>query len=464
MASDKGYGIFELTKSTLSYSWALSLLGLQETYRSVSSEKGEEETQKPAAGLSPEDRLEDLFKAAFEAGDHFQRELMDSMAHYAVPNAVYNPSSALHLGSEFFWDMADSLRFFRPDSDAFVAWREILNKVDVYQLVRSVQKKLRIPREGEFDLSEYVDKAYALGPYAALWAVEGLGHDYADSVRERGGLQKDLLRGKRIAKIPAKSLLMLHAGIGLSFAQRLLAPMNSKTPPEELHSAIDEFLKLCHENSAAGYSGAAIESLGLVARTFHSELIPAIDQYLMEKDEAAAGLFWHGAGRAIYFLLVNFLPYRNPVWRAVEMGREEAPHEVARRNVIAGTAWALTLVNMRHPQVMASFLEDHGDDLWEQRESFINGVQSSIIMRFDTSPDDEYVGPFRNHLPDDANRRPREMWQKMIKGPIDEALDRFYSVLEKNHRLDEVFRCQDLGSLVEQLEAAGTAKSSKKVN
>jgi len=464
MASDKSYGIFELTKSTLSYSWAISLLGLQETYRTVSGGKGEEEGQKPPAGLSAEDRLEDLFKAAFEAGDHFQREFLDSMAHYASPTAMYSPSSAIQLGSEFVWDMAESLRFFRPDSSAYVAWREVLNKVDVYQLVRSVQKKLKIPREGEFDLAEYVDKAYALGPFAALWAVEGLGHDYADSVRERGEELKDLLRGDRIANIPDKSLLMLHAGIGLSFAQRLLAPMNSKTAPEDLRAAVYEFLRLCHDNSEKGYEGAAIESLGLVARTFHSELIPEIDRYLMEEDEKAAGLFWHGAGRAIYFLLVNFLPYRNPVWRAVEMGRGEAPHEVARQNVIAGTAWALTLVNMKNPNVMAMFLDDHGDDLWAQRDAFINGVQSSVIMRFDTAPDDEYVEPFRNHQPDDSNRRSREMWEKFIKNPLDDALDRCYEVLKKKGRLDEVFRYQDLGTLVQTLETSGSSKSTKKVN
>ncbi len=377
---------------------------------------------------------------------------------------MYSPSSAIQLGSEFVWDMAESFRFFRPDSSAFVAWREILNKVDVYQLVRSVQKKLKIPREGDFDLSEYVEKAYALGPYAALWAVEGLGHDYADSAQERGDELKDLLRGNRIANIPDKSLLMLHAGIGLSFAQRLLAPMNSKTPEEELRGAVDEFLRLCHDNSKKGYEGAAIESLGLVARTFHSELIPEIDRYLMEKDEAAAGLFWHGTGRAIYFLLVNFLPYRNPVWRAVEMGREEAPHEVARQNVIAGTAWALTLVNMRQPKVMATFLDDHGDDLWEQREAFVNGVQSSVIMRFDTASDDEYVEPFRNYQPDDSNRHSSEIWERIIKGPLDDALDRFHGVLKQKHRLDEVFRCQDLAGLVATLETSGSSKSTKKVN
>lgn len=447
--------MFELTKSTLSYSWAMSLLGLQETYRLFSSGQipsPPREGGLTSAGLSPEDQLRDLFKAAYEAGDHVQRELIDGMTRYMSLTALYNPGTALQLGTEFLWDMADSFRFFWPDPKTFTAWREIFNKYDVYQLVRSVEKKLKLPREGEFELGEYVEKAYALGPYAALWAVEGLGHDYADSVRERGGELKDLLRGKRLKGLPEKSLLMLHAGIGLSFAQRLFEPIKPKSSELEVRAAIDEFDRLCRENSAEGYPGAAMESLGLVTRTFHSELMPVVDRHLEEKDSALLGYFWHGAGRAIYFLLVNFLPYRDPLWRAVEMGRAEAPHETGRLNALAGTAWALTLVNMRQPQVMAAFLEDHGDDLLESRDAFINGVASSAIMRYDTSPDDPHLGTFRDYEPKNTNRRASDLWEKLVRSPVETALQDQYPVLRQKKRLDEVFRYQPLDTLVASLK------------
>jgi len=456
MAEEKPLGILEMTKSGMTYSLALSMLGAQAAYR-LAAREGEPLPGEPISekGLSPEDRLQDLFKAAFEAGDHVQKEFWDSVAHYVSPNSLTSANSAMQLGSEFLWDVAESFRFFWPDSKTVSAWREIFNKVDVYQLVRSVQSKLKLPREGEFNLADYVEKAYDLGPYAALWAVEGLGHDYADSVREKGEDAKNLLRGKRIEGIPAKSLLMLHAGIGLSFAQHLLSDKNSQTPEDELRSAVDEFVRLCRENSEPGYTGAALESLGLVTRTFHSELMPVIDRLLEEAHPEVTGYFWHGAGRAVYFLLVNFLPYRDPVWRAVEIGRKEATSEKARQNLMAGTAWALTLVNMRQPQIMASFLEDHADDLWQYRDAFANGVASSVIMRYDTSPDDSYLESFRNFDPANSNRRAGELWKRFIQDPVSKALDEQYTVLRDNHRLDEVFECRNLQELVDSLNAKG---------
>ncbi len=449
-SDDKGSGVLEMTRSTMSYSWAVSLLGMQQAYQMI-SRSPEEKTAPQPGGLAPEERLHDLFKSAYEAGDHVQRDLLDTASKYFTPRALYDPGTALQLGSEFVWEMADSFRFFLPESKSLVAWREIRNKFDVYQLVRSVQKKLKLPREGDFNLSEFVDKAYALGPFAALWAVEGLGHDYADAARERGDELQDLLRGERIRDLPAKSLLMLHAGIGLSFAQRLLEPMNAKTPDEEIAQAVGEFVRLCRENSEPGYTGAALESLGLVTRTFHAELVEPVDRAVAAFGPDTQGFFWHGIGRAIYFLLVNFLPYRDPIYRAVEMGREEAPHDIARQNVMAGTAWALTLVNMRHPEVMAGFLEEHGDDLWEARAAFQNGVQSSMIMRFDTSEDDPNIETFRNFEPSESKGRLPEQWTRLIRTPIDDGLDRFYPVLKEKQRLEEVFRFQPLDALVASL-------------
>ncbi|MEJ2081712.1 MAG: hypothetical protein P8Y94_05935 [Acidobacteriota bacterium] len=452
-SEEKNAGVYDVASSTMSYSWAVSLLGMQQAYQMFSG-GGEAKTPPQAPGLAPQERLHDLFKSAYEAGDHVQRDMLDTASKYISTRALYDPGTVLQLGSEFIWDMADSFRFFLPESKTFVAWREIRNKIDVYQLVRSVEKKLKLPREGDFNLAEYVDKAYELGPFPALWAVEGLGHDYADAARERGDALTALLQGDQIRNLPAKSLLMLHAGIGLSFAQRPMESLNAKSSDEEVAAVVTEFVRLCRENSQPGYAGAAIESLGLVTRTFHWELVPAVDRALVAFGPETQGYFWHGAGRAAYFLLVNFLPYRDPIWRAVEMGREEAPHDLARQNLMAGTAWAITLVNMRHPEVMATFLEEHGDELWEDRAAFQNGVQSSVIMRFDTSPDDPFVEPFRDFQPPESKTRLVEQWKKLIRMPIDDGLDRVYPVLRDNQKLDEIFRCQPLDTLV-----AGLAKT-----
>ena len=450
-SAEKDSGVYEITRATLSYSWAVSLLGLQQAYGALSRDA---ESPQPSEDpdLTPEERLHDLFKSAFEAGDHVQRDMLDTASKYLNPRALYDPGAALQLGSEFVWEMADSFRFFLPEGKTLTAWREIRNKFDVYQLVRSVQSKLRLPRDGAFNLRGFVEQAYDLGPFPALWAVEGLGHDYADAVRERGEVFEDLLRGERIQELPPKSLLMLHAGIGLSFAQRSMESLTAKTSEGEVKEVVEEFVRLCRVNSEPGYTGAALESLGLVTRTFHAELVPAVDRALEGFGPEVQGYFWHGAGRATYFLLVNFLPYRDPIWRAVEMGRQEAPHEIARHNLMSGTAWALTLVNMRHPEVMATFLEEHADELWESRAAFRNGVQSALIMRFDTSSDDPYIEPFRDFQPPESKSRLREQWAELIRSPIEDGLGRLYPALKEHLRLEEIFRFQALDTLVDSLK------------
>jgi hypothetical protein len=286
-----------------------------------------------------------------------------------------------------------------------------------------------------------------LGPYAALWAVEGLGHDYADSVRERGEKLDRLLVGKNLKLIPDKAYLMLHAGMGLSFAQNLMKDFNSKTSDEQISDAIDQFMDLCQKNSSPGYRGAAVESLGLVVRTFHSELMPAVDRYLSKSHEEAVGFFWHGAGRAVYFLIVNFLPYRDPIWRAIEIGRKEAPHEVARLNLMAGTSWALAIVNMRQPWVMKSVLSEYGEEL-SYEDSFSNGIASSIIMKYDTTPDDPYVEPFMNFQPDPSPSRLNELWELIIKEPIEKAINVYHPALKKKKNLEAVGEYRNIEELI----------------
>lgn len=449
MSDENIANLRDLTKSAFSFGLGLTLFGMQEAVHLLQGKNGEESAQSAASRLSlpTEDRLEDLFKSTYEAGMYIQEEFLDSLSHYLLLDALYSPNTALRLSNRLFFDVQEALRFFIPNSDSVIAWQELMNKVDAYQLVKSVQEKLKLPRDGEFSLSEYVEKAYDLGPYAALWAVEGLGHDYADSVRERGENLDQLLVGKNLKSIPDKAYLMLHAGMGLSFAQNLMKDFNSSTTDEEINDAIDEFMELCQKNSSPGYRGAAIESLGLVVRTFHSELMPAVDRCLSKSHEEAVGFFWHGAGRAVYFLIVNFLPYRDPIWRAVEIGRKEAPHEVARLNLMAGTSWALTIVNMRQPWVMKSVLSEYGEEL-SYEDSFSNGIASSIIMKYDTTPDDIYVEPFMNFQPDPSPSRLNELWELIIREPIEKAINVYHPALKKKKNLEAVGEYRNIEELI----------------
>src|SRR5205085_4688986 len=92
----------------------------------------------------------------------------------------FNPSYISRLTSQVAAQTQDTLRTFTSSENARLAWQELRNNYEVFNLVKNVSSLLRIPTdEREFDLARLVEEAYALGAYPDLWAVEGLGHDYA---------------------------------------------------------------------------------------------------------------------------------------------------------------------------------------------------------------------------------------------------------------------------------------------
>jgi hypothetical protein len=210
---------------------------------------------------------------------------------------------------------------------------------------------------------------------------------------------------------------------------------------------------MCRQNSRPGYVGAALESLGLVTRDFHPQaLVPVIDRELGPLDEEAQAYFWHGVGRAIYFSPTYFLPVGRSPWQAVEMARGEAPHELGRQNAIAGLAWAVTMVNLLQPQVLESVIRQHADE-FARDDAFSDGVASSLIMRYDTSPGQEFIAAFLGHQPTDPGLA--TWWDNLVRGPCAEALGRYYPVLKEQGRLGEVFRYQPLADLVDRPQDEG---------
>ena len=161
------------------------------------------------------------------------------------------------------------------------------------------------------------------------------------------------------------------------------------------------------------------------------------------------GYFWHGVGRAIYFAPTNVLPGSNSSERALKATREEAPHELGKRNALSGLAWAMTLVNIRHPEVLESFLKHHGDQLLD-REAFINGVSSSVMIWCESTDDDPCLKAFYQYEPDPSNEIGRQRWERMVHRPCEEALESVYPVLKKRRRFGEVFRYMDLPALAQR--------------
>jgi hypothetical protein len=181
----------------------------------------------------------------------------------------------------------------------------------------------------------------------------------------------------------------------------------------------------------------------LVTRTFHAELVPAVDRALAKAAPELRGFFWHGVGRALYFLPINFFPYS--AGQVFAAARAEAPDAESRLSALAGAAWAYALVGQRDPSILAELVvRPYGDEL-AQDGGFANGIASSTIMRFDTTPEADVLPRFLAHRP--AEPAVARLWDRLVRGPGEAALERLYPILKRRDQLGEVFRYRDLEEL-----------------
>ena len=366
---------------------------------------------------------------------------LSGLAAQAAPELL-DPLAYLRAAREMVQRSADGARALAAGpASAFSGAAELENKSEIFVLVQTVSLILAVPCTFPVPLGRLVDRAYGLGDFRALWAVEGLGHDYGVSFPENDVVPRRILNDPASRALPAKSLLMLHAGMGLAFAENRIDAVGWHAPYTEVRKAVAEFVALCEANSRPGYVGAALESLGLYIRLFVPRLTASVDQALREvAPRSVLDYFWHGAGRALYFFHTSFSPFS--IQQLYEQARREAPDERARRNAVAGLTWAFTLVNQRQPWIMSNLLiAPEGEQLMRD-PAFVKGLQSSIIMRFDTTPGAPFVGEFCSFRPGDP--RTREMWDELVRDPCARALGVIYPNLRDQGQLDQVFRFHDL--------------------
>jgi hypothetical protein len=384
-------------------------------------------------------------QTAFFIGDGLQRALTDGLIDALRPQ-TWSPGNLSRLGSQLFNQSARLSRLLAP-KQARLVWQELTNKAEVFALVRNLSSILNLPEGKFFPLTDLVQKAYARSPFEALWAVEGVGHYYADEYWKRQGPPIGLLADVDLP-IPAKSLLMLHAGMGLCFADRLIGNLTTESTPGEVRDALERFVMLCRDNSRQGYLGAAIESLGIATRDFYPDLFKPVTRQFRFVAPEFTGFYWHGIGRAIYFSRKFFIPRLFSMWSDVD---HEAATEPDRLSVLAGLTWAFTLVNMRHPEIVETALQSHDNDSWLGK-AFSNGICSCFVMRTDTTPDEPFVLAFYRHRPPMQTSDLSSAREHRISGPASAGVDDYYPVLSQHSALDEVFRHQNLGELVERLQ------------
>src|SRR5260370_25802544 len=191
--------------------------------------------------------------------------------------------------------LKETRRVFSSVENVRLGWEELKNNVEVFNLVRNASQLLAIPRSGQdFDLRKAVEAAYALGEFPDLWAVEGLGHDYALTFWGKSKPIRGILTEGQAKTLPDKSLTMMHAGMGLAFAEKLMDTITPYSAPSQIRGVLREYVTLVKDNSRKGYEGAAYESLGLVTRFWHAQMVNIVVQPIQEVEPEAAGYLCHG--------------------------------------------------------------------------------------------------------------------------------------------------------------------------
>lgn len=405
----------DLAKSMIRFSWAAGLLGAQQVASWARP------ARRPADGVSSleavtwatQGQLGEMLQAAFQAGDDLQVDWTDLLA------GSLTPARWSAVVSEMTERSMNAMRFASPGVGGALSRQELRNKLEVYWLVKGVRDKVGLPPPGQaFPLSPYVERAYRLGSYSALWLIEGLGHDYVALALEAHEAPSGLLRSEAVRALPENSLPMLHGGLGLACAEHVLERLTPTSSAAEARAAIERFVDLCRANSIDRYFDSAIEALGLDARCFFPDLVPVVGRGLVRLDDAVLHrYFWHGVGRALYFLPVNFIPGYGSLWQAVRMAERESPHDSARADALAGVSYAFTMVNMSHPAILERALRDHGPAL--RGTAFVDGAAAAIVMRQEITPGAVVLERLANHPPDE---RVAELWNETVRRPCRQAL------------------------------------------
>jgi hypothetical protein len=427
--------------------WTISQVGVEQFVGLLAAGDGKGLTDRATAAFetwtqATGDQLDHLVAAAIRAGNGLPGNLPGNLAeqlfHFFTPEALA-PGSAVKKGFDLAQQAVEALEAAAPSRESRMAWRELGNKLQSFGTFRSVDSVLQVDAAAELSLGELVDRAGGLEPYSAVWTTEGLGHYWAERAWERGETPSRLLTGETVDR----ALIALHAGMGLSMARRSLQALDAGSPTAQIRRQLHHFVALCRDNSMVGYTEVALEALGLIGRTLHPELVPAIDQQLASLYPEILAYFWHGVGRGSYFLPLSLVPRLSSASRAVELLRREAPHELAWTNALSGLAWPLILVNIRHPEIVESCLAQHAD-LLDTTDAFASGAGSAIATWFDSTGGDPHLVRFCQYRPEPATGPRARLWESQVREPCREALKYYYPALKERGLLGTMFQYYSL--------------------
>ncbi len=309
--------------------------------------------------------------------------------------------------------------------EAGLEWLELANKLEAFERFQGASALLQEASGGGFSVEELLRRAWGYGAYRYLWTAEGLGYARAESAGAPGRL---------LAGLPDRAVIPLHTGAALSFASRLLATSRIGGPAD-----LEGWLSCWEESALSGYRDLAPEALGLVARNLYPFRASRLGELLQAISPDLADSFWHGVGRGLYFAPTHALPWSGAAGRAFEKAWREPPHESGRRNATAGLAWALTLVNFCHPEVLAGVLSRQGREIGSA-EAFADGVAAAVLVWYDAVGRDPCLDAFLAYRPPASHPGLPALWRDLVLDPCERALGEVYPRLRREGGLAPLFR------------------------
>jgi hypothetical protein len=327
---------------------------------------------------------------------------------------------------------AQFMSFFLPGHEM----QEAQNKLESFRLFAYVDQELRFPQNRLDSLEVLVRRAFALSHFRRIWALEGVSHYYTGAVSAKGPVS-GLLQNP---DLPDCAMVSMHAGMGTSFAGTILSKLGHSPSKAALRDAMERFLELCRANARPGWYENAIEPMGLAVRSLHPHLLSPASDAIGAIDTDAQHLFWHGVGRSLYFVPMNFITFGGSHERALRTAIGEAPTHDNRQNAVAGMVWAVTLVNLCHPAVLKNLLRA-GDQI-RMPGAVKNGIVSALMIWKHMVPEDrELLLPYSRSAP--GSSAEARLWNDFVVAPSVHAFGTVYPALAEQGRVAAVFQYQE---------------------
>ena len=353
-----------------------------------------------------------------------------------------SPREAFRSAIELMQGPARFMGMMLPGVGVFREFEELNNKLEAFRLFEYAGSELNLPEDPVWSLYSTVRLAMAKETFRSIWILEGIGHHYASSGAQR--LENTLSAGIGL-DLPLCTMISLHAGLGMAFAERAFGSMGDSPSPARVTDAATRFVEMCRANCRPGWEYASIEPCGVVARTIYPGLLPAIGDAMGKIGEPYQRLFWHGVGRALYFVPTNFMPFMASHSRALESALSDPPTGEDKLNCAAGLAFAVTLVNLPQSAVVRELMTVFA--LRGARPSFTNGVISALLAWRSMAPDDTKL--LNLYLQTETGGAEAVLWNEMVARPAAEALHNIYPGLEANNQIARVYSYRTLAAFQE---------------